>query len=128
MQIEAEALQAIEAFDWPGNVRQLINALERAKIMTDDGVISIRHLPREVVTRRSAPTPPAVAATVPTTDALSDVERAHVLEVLERERGNKARAARALGLNRRSLYRLLEKYGIADNSSPDAKTADANKT
>ena len=46
-------------------------------------------------------------------DKLEEIERAHVLEVLEREKGNKARAARALGINRRSLYRLLEKYGIA---------------
>jgi DNA-binding NtrC family response regulator len=47
-------------------------------------------------------------------DRLEDLERAHVVEILARERGNKARAARALGINRRSLYRILEKYRITE--------------
>jgi DNA-binding NtrC family response regulator len=54
-------------------------------------------------------------------DQLADVQRAHIIEVLRRERGNKARTARALGVNRRSLYRLLEKYHIellGDEDSP----------
>ena len=45
-------------------------------------------------------------------DRLADIQRSHILEVLQRERGNKARAARHLGVNRRSLYRLMEKYNI----------------
>jgi DNA-binding NtrC family response regulator len=45
---------------------------------------------------------------------LEDLERAHVVEILARERGNKARAARALGVNRRSLYRIIEKYQITE--------------
>jgi DNA-binding NtrC family response regulator len=54
------------------------------------------------------------------TDELSSIQRAHVVEVFTRERGNKARTARALGLSRRSLYRLLDKYGIeaGANSNP----------
>jgi DNA-binding NtrC family response regulator len=117
LQIEPEALQAMESYDWPGNVRQLINALERAKIMSDEHLIRLRHLPREVAagpTVQSPATPTAVAAT----GTLHDIQRARVVEVLQRERGNKARAARALGLNRRSLYRLLEKYDI----DPDQPT------
>ena len=47
-----------------------------------------------------------------TDDALATIERAHIIEVLHREQGNKSRAARALGINRRSLYRLIEKFGI----------------
>ena len=69
-------------------------------------------LPREVVAaeitdRRRPKTPTPVDG-----DHLAEIQRAHILEVLQRERGNKARAARALGVNRRSLYRLLEKYHI----------------
>jgi DNA-binding NtrC family response regulator len=45
-------------------------------------------------------------------DSLDDLQRAHIVSVLEREHGNKARAARALGIHRRKLYRLLERYGI----------------
>lgn len=51
-----------------------------------------------------------------TLDTLAKVQRAHILEVLKRERGNKARTARALGVNRRSLYRLIEKFQIAMNT------------
>ena len=109
-QIEPEAMAALESYSWPGNVRQLINAIERAKILADDAIVRLEDLPLEV--RR----PPATLLTSPSGDGddrLDQIERSHVLEILERERGNKARAARALGINRRSLYRLLEKYGVA---------------
>jgi DNA-binding NtrC family response regulator len=52
---------------------------------------------------------------------LAEIQKAHILEVLNRVRGNKSRAARALGVNRRSLYRLLEKYGIQSDDEGSAK-------
>jgi DNA-binding NtrC family response regulator len=112
--IEPEALAAIERYRWPGNVRQLINAIERAKILADDREILVEDLPPEVVhSAPEAPPPlPAPVADLSAHDDLTAVQRAHVIEVLNRERGNKARTARALGINRRSLYRLLERYGI----------------
>ncbi|MGD9722943.1 MAG: sigma-54-dependent transcriptional regulator [Pirellulales bacterium] len=109
--IEPAALQAIEAYHWPGNIRQLLNAIERAQIMADEHCIRVRDLPPEIfegAPKRQADAPLAIASG----DRLSDIQRAHVLEILEREKGNKARAAKALGVNRRSLYRLLEKYNI----------------
>lgn len=110
-QIEPAALQALEHYSWPGNVRQLLNAIERAKIMSDDHVIRVFDLPEEIV-QGAAPKPPG-SSSESIGDDLDSVEQAHVLDVLERERGNKARAARALGIHRRSLYRLLEKYAIS---------------
>lgn len=122
-QIEPRALQCCETYPWPGNVRQLYNALERAKIMADDKVIRAEHLPPEV--RGTAPlpvaskpllTPPPEALEFSRSedahDRLLDMKKSHILAILERERGNKARAARALGVSRRKLYRLLEKYQI----------------
>ncbi|MBS0209516.1 MAG: sigma-54-dependent Fis family transcriptional regulator [Planctomycetes bacterium] len=103
--IEPEALKALERHPWPGNIRQLINAIERAKILADDWQITLKDLPDEVADNKDSPSVTGV-------DDLGEVERSHVLEVLKRERGNKARTARALRLNRRSLYRLLEKYGL----------------
>jgi transcriptional regulator with PAS, ATPase and Fis domain len=108
-EIEPEAMQALESYSWPGNIRQLINAIERAKILADDLLVRLDDLPPDVL-RQGVLEPRIVAGG---TDKLDEIERAHVIEVLERERGNKARAARALGINRRSLYRLLEKYGVA---------------
>ena len=108
-QIETDARQLLENYRWPGNIRQLINAIDRAKIMADDGEISVVDLPREIVTATQSQTNGAVADD----DHLASIEKAHIVEVLGREGGNKARAARALGVNRRSLYRLIEKYGIS---------------
>jgi transcriptional regulator of acetoin/glycerol metabolism len=106
--IEQDALNALNHYSWPGNVRQLINAIDRAKILGDDNRVRLDDLPAEIV-HASAPTANG-APRAP--DSLEEIERAHVCEVLQRENGNKARAARALGINRRSLYRLLEKYGL----------------
>ncbi len=106
--VDEETLRHLENYEWPGNVRQLMNALDRAKIMADDGQIHWQDLPAAVIGgRNAAPPRPVVDG-----DALAEVERAHIIEVLNREAGNKARTARALGINRRSLYRLLDKYDI----------------
>lgn len=107
-QIDMDAMEAIERYRWPGNVRQLINALERAKILSDDQTILLQNLPTEVaectyVLSHSGP---------PRKDDLESLMRHQIELVMSRENGNKVRAARALGVSRRSLYRLLEKYQI----------------
>jgi DNA-binding NtrC family response regulator len=124
--IEPEAMQALEAYRWPGNVRQLINALERAQIMCDEKCIRLEDLPREVVASASS-TARQWAPPIADGDNLTDIQRNHIAEILRRERGNKARAARTLGINRRSLYRLIEKYGLEDQGQVahgDAAKAD----
>jgi len=113
-EIEPAALEAMERYAWPGNVRQLINALERAKILAESEVIRLQNLPREVV----APPAPPRAAEIQVgdlTDDLAAIQRSKVVEVLRRESGNKSKAARALGIERRKLYRLLERYAIANS-------------
>jgi len=117
--IEPEALTALERYRWPGNVRQLINTLERAKILADDHMVLLDDLPQDIVREAEATAEGGQAASeAPISDELAALQRSHVLEVLKRERGNKARAARALGVNRRSLYRMLERYGIQSANQP----------
>lgn len=106
-EIEPQAMQALEAYAWPGNIRQLINVIDRAKILAEGSMVRWQDLPNEI----RSPTREQHALNGHS-DKLEEIERAHVVDVLEREKGNKARAARALGINRRSLYRLLEKHGI----------------
>lgn len=106
-QIEEDAMQLLEQYDWPGNIRQLHNATERAKILADDWTIRARDLPHDI-----AATSPSVEEPRINTDDLSSIERSKIVEVLRREGGNKSRAARVLGIDRRKLYRLVEKYGI----------------
>jgi len=107
-EIEQDALEMLERYTWPGNVRQLINVLERAKILSDSDTIQTDDLPQELI--KVASSPALVDGATP--DELSAVQRAHVADVLVRENWNKARAAKALGINRRSLYRLIEKYEL----------------
>ena len=115
-EIEPEAMEAIERYDWPGNIRQLINTIDRAKILADDQIVLLDDLPHEVAGAKSN----QVEIKLGDTDELSSIQRAHVVEVFIRERGNKARTARALGLSRRSLYRLLDKYGIEAGANSNA--------
>ena len=107
-QIDDEAMRVIQRYDWPGNVRQLSNALERAKIMADSDTITAADLPQEIKTV----SPFDGDGVHEAGDELSSLERAKIVEILSREQGNKTRAARVLGIDRRKLYRLLEKYRI----------------
>ena len=104
--IEPDALQALQQYDWPGNIRELANVLERAQILADNHVITIDDLPESL----SAMLP--VAAETANPRSLSEVERRHVFAVLQEEKGNKVHAAKALGISRRALYRLIEKHHL----------------
>lgn len=128
--ITADAQLAMEKYQWPGNVRQLKNAIERAQILANDDRITIDDLPAEIVefsddspshSRSPATSVPgstgspagngSYAADSP---RLDDLEKLHIVTILGQQNGNKARTARILGIHRRKLYRLLERYGITD--------------
>jgi transcriptional regulator with PAS, ATPase and Fis domain len=109
--VEPEVEEMVIAYSWPGNVRQLINAIERAKIMADDHVIRVCDLPPEV---RENPILKKEPGVVLDSDDLLTIERSKVVDVLKRVDGNKARAARVLGIDRRKVYRLIEKHGIQE--------------
>jgi transcriptional regulator with PAS, ATPase and Fis domain len=110
--LQPDVIPTLERYSWPGNVRQLQNAIDRAKILADDDRIRVENFPPEIV--NSAQARPTVT--------LSDVDletltHQHVLDTYRRHAGNKARTARALGIGRRTLYRLLEKYNIAEKDA-----------
>jgi DNA-binding NtrC family response regulator len=113
--IQPEALEALIQWDWPGNVRELANVLERAQIMAENHLISLDDLPESVV---DALPPPGEASANP--DYLREVERRHVHKVLQNAKGNKVQAAKALGISRRALYRLIAKYRLENYSSDRA--------
>lgn len=115
--IDNEALHCVKKYSWPGNVRQLINVLERAKILADDQVIRMKDLPKALISEHS--TGPSTVSIRESSDDLGMYQRVKVLQVLEREAYNKAKAARSLGISRRKLYRLLEKYGLEAESTPN---------
>ncbi len=111
--VDQEAWDTIAAYHWPGNVRQLINAVERAKLLSSDRTIRRENLPPEILAATAAKV--AQGAETPlgaVGDDLESLNRRHVWEVLRRVGGNKAEAARQLGVHRRSLYRLIARYGL----------------
>ena len=116
--LSAEARAALERYTWPGNVRELRNAMERACVLHDRGVIELDHLPDRV---REAGEASALesGSGAPGTDAGSDVrarlaamERAAIIAAMDACGGNQTHAARKLGMSRRALIYKLEKYGL----------------
>ena len=103
--------ELFQASQWPGNVRQLINALERAKILADDSLITLANLPQELrnLAKRGNTDTSATSVAIGDSIPLESLSQMHITEVLRRNHGNKAKAARELGIARRSLYRILDK-------------------
>jgi DNA-binding NtrC family response regulator len=110
LRLDEAALAVLQLYDWPGNVRELENALERAAILSQDGVIEADALPARV---QEQPVKPLVGETPPANPTLEAIERAYILWVLQSEGGNKARAAEVLGIDPSTLYRKLNRYGVA---------------
>ena len=112
--LSRDAREALLAHRWPGNIRELQNAIERALIVSDGGLITAGEL--GIVTRapvdadRSASS--ARAPSPPPATSLAESERRMVTEALARARGNKSRAAKALGLTRAQLYTRMKRFGL----------------
>ena len=109
VQITADALELLTQMRWPGNVRELENLVERLAIFCVSGEIGVADIKRERnLQARSAMQ--RTSAAVPST--LEDMERQHILRVLEEAKGNKSQAARALGIERKTLYEKARRMGI----------------
>jgi DNA-binding NtrC family response regulator len=109
--IAPEALEALTHYDWPGNIRELANVLERAQILAEEQTITLDDLPDNLVDHRLSS---ASSATSGDPRLLREIERRHVLDVLRQEKGNKVHAAKTLGISRRALYRLIKKHSLKD--------------
>ncbi|MEO5987711.1 MAG: sigma-54 dependent transcriptional regulator [Candidatus Eisenbacteria bacterium] len=109
--VSREAMDALEAHPFPGNVRELEHAIERALILAGPDPIGPEHLSFAAANAR-----PSGHSWVPEIPAeglsLEELEKALILQSLERAAGNKSRAARLLGLTRRTLYSRMEKHGL----------------
>jgi DNA-binding NtrC family response regulator len=101
----AALIERLAGWSWPGNVRALRHAVERAVILADGELLK----PEDFPLSDTAPTPPQAA---PDTSRLDEIERAAIVRALEKHDGNVSRAATGLGLTRTSLYRRMEKYGL----------------
>lgn len=106
--VEADAMTALSVYDFPGNVRELENILERAYALGATGEIRLSDLPSLISERKGPMTP------VPdiTSRSLDDLERELIVATLRTHQNDKEKAAQVLGLSERTLYRRLKKLGV----------------
>ena len=105
--LSTAAMRTLIQYDWPGNVRELENAIERAVLLETNDVLQAGNLPPQLWTPGN-PTGEPAAPTPSMT--LAELERQAIIRALEIKGGNVAEAARALGINKATLYRRLKKY------------------
>jgi len=98
-----EAVELLSAYRWPGNVRELENVIERAVIVCDSGVIGAEDLSISSY---------AAVAEMKINPSLEEMEKTYILQVLKEAGGNQSRASQLLGIDRKTLYLKLKKYGI----------------
>ena len=113
--IDQGALACLEAYAWPGNVRELQNVIERACALTDGPMIGVRDLP-DHVRGRGRPAPAVPGQDLPLAQAreawLQAFAQGYLTDLLRRHGGNISQAAKAAGIDRKTLHRLLTKHGI----------------
>jgi len=108
-EISTDAMQRLTEYNFPGNIRELSNFIERGVALTQDDTVDVQHLPQSLGALTVRVFKPEMAAT-PTT--LEEQEAEHILNVLKMADGNRTQAARILGIDRVSLWRKLKKLGI----------------
>ncbi len=124
------ARQVMNRHSWPGNIRELINVIQRATILADSEEITLDDLPRELIEserKHDHSNSVYLLSSSEASDRLDDVAKSHILRILDREGGNKAKTARVLGIHRRKLYRLLERFD-AHHGAGHVKTNDESIT
>jgi two-component system, NtrC family, response regulator HydG len=117
---DAAVVLALEKYSWPGNLRELKNVVKRAVLLAKSNEITLEDLPPEIAYHIPEPTsivaqPDATRVAAPVTDLRSATERSEkelILEMLERVKYNKSKAARLLNIDRKTLYNKMRQYNI----------------
>lgn len=120
--IDPAALKALEAYSWPGNVRQLRNVIERMVVLADGSRLTLADIPAEIIDDAaiapiavpvaSSPAATNAPAAAPASGSLADTEKSIILKTLEECGFNKTKTAEKLGISRRTLHRKLNEWSI----------------
>ncbi len=111
----ADAAATLSAYAWPGNVRELANSIEHAVALARGERIEVSDLPERLRKPRSD-APPGPGASDGSLLSLDEIERRHILRVLDAVGGKRGRAAEILGVDRKTLYRKLERWGVSQEN------------
>ncbi len=106
--ISTEAMRVLMHYAWPGNIRELENVIERAVTLGAEGELGVGDLPPSFLEDAG----PAETEALPVVSTIQEVEKAHISRVLKFTGGQISKAARILGIDRRTLYRKIDAYKI----------------
>jgi len=111
--IAPAALEILESHPWPGNIRQLENAVQPAVLMSRGSELRVEHLPPEIC---RVPPPPVVGTSSLSTlmQSRDQAERESIVRALNNNNQSRTRSANALGVSRVTLYKKMKKYGLLD--------------
>ncbi|MCX5683165.1 MAG: sigma-54 dependent transcriptional regulator [Planctomycetota bacterium] len=109
---QEEAIRTLQMFNWPGNVRQLENVIERAVILTKTPTIGVVDLPEEI--REPRGDADGNGFGLPLKKALQSPEKELIVRALKANQGSRQATAQALGINRTTLYKKMKRYGIEE--------------
>jgi transcriptional regulator with PAS, ATPase and Fis domain len=104
----SEAIGALMEYDFPGNVRELENIVERCVTLVEEGAVDRDGLPPHLVLKDNQASSPSLSKVA------GEAERAHIIRTLRATRGNKTRAAEVLGISRKTLWEKINAYSIED--------------
>ncbi len=110
IKISDEAMSMLQNYNWPGNIRELLNIIRTAVSVCENNEIQIYDIPSQLAEESVQEAPKATES--PRTLLLADIEQEHILNVLKTANGNKSMAAQMLGIHRDTLLRKLKKYGV----------------
>lgn len=110
--VSDEAKAVLQTYDWPGNVRELKNAIERACVLMNEGVVGVNELPERVRDAALASGAPRQCPEAGMRDQVENVERNALVAALVATGHNQTKAAQRLGISRRALIYKMEKYGL----------------
>lgn len=114
--LTTEASDCLIRYQWPGNIRELQNTVERMMVLSAGGMITAQELPPTIRNPSAYRKELKSNAIPPVEMSLEELERLHILRCLEHFDGNKTRAAQSLGITIKTLYNKLHRYGILDKS------------
>jgi DNA-binding NtrC family response regulator len=110
--IAEEALALLEGYSWPGNVRELENTIEHAALYARGPVITPDDLPEKIGAQSREPVRSKIQSLFEDLPSLDELERRYLIHVLQAVKGSRTRAADVLGIDRRTLYRMAERFGV----------------
>ncbi len=119
--LHPRTLEVLEAFPWPGNIRQLENVLQQAVLVAQGHELLVEHLPAVVRDHRPMPTSPTAIAKDSLKHTRETTERSVILRTLAANGYNRSRSAAALGISRVTLYKKMRAYGLLDSKASNGE-------